>query len=1024
MKTQNVHLCVLAVVLLATMFLAACGAPAAATSVPPASRPPTPTPNPVPMETVRVSSAGFPGEGFMEIGEFSSEALANNLIGDTTTRRYYVYLPPGYDDTSKRYPVVYMMHYFSGRAGDWFNTFAEKLDDMIASGEAPEMIMVAPDGYNKFGGSMFMSSPTIGDYETYVTQEFVDRIDASYRTLPSNESRGITGCGMGGDSAAHLAFKYPDVFGTLASISGFYDYENNEWLQKETETIKALPEDFSDSGMSTMAGWYLAGAAIAAPNPDKPPFYLDMPFAIEDGKVEIIPEVWDKFIALDPMHEARTYQENLKELNAILIYHGNHDPEVSAEIAQGFSSLLVELGAEQDYLEVGGGHCDMDLEPVVRFFADNLVHEASEAEPVAEIPELISGFVDNDGVKIHYEVVGEGPPLVLVHWGSGSTKDWHIFGYVDALKDDYQLILIDMRGHGQSDKPHDPSAYDAETQVGDVLAVLDELGIEKANYFGYSLGANLGWALAKHAPDRFHSYILGGDAPSSWDDSEWAAWMLDTGAEGWARIIEDATREIGVWSPEINAAYAADDLEAVALNSKALNAEDYFVDLPDMQTPILLLVGTEDEEYWGMVYAEQSLPNATMAKMQDLNHAVGFMLSDQALPYITEFLAEVSAEEQAPASGMDDATVAKIEALVEKTMMNNYLPGLAIGIVKDGEVVYAEGFGVGNVEEENPVTTQSLFNVGHVTNLFTAAAVMQLVEQGLVDLDAPVTDYLPYFSLDDPRFTDIIVRQLLAHTSGLPGVGIEVDAEWKRMGHDNPDNEEGALERLVRGLDDVTLLADPGGTETMFSNISYDTLGDIIAKVSGQSYEDYMTANILEPLGMDQSTFILDDADAALLTTAYQRDAATNELSEWGFFPSNMQHNPAIGLISNVDDMTKWAAALLNGGELNGVRILQADTVAEMWSPTSHMGWGGIFQDFGTGWAVADVDGHRLGWMVGDVPGQISNIALAPDEDIAVVTMVNSFRFMGDDEPWYATDIGVAAVHELLGLDFEGIWTD
>jgi pimeloyl-ACP methyl ester carboxylesterase len=144
---------------------------------------------------------------------------------------------------------------------------------------------------------------------------------------------------------------------------------------------------------------------------------------------------------------------------------------------------------------------------------------------VAERPssEILSSFADNNGVKIHYEVEGQGPPLLLVHPASGATQVWRIIGFVDALKDDYRLILVDMRGHGKSNNPHDPAAYTAATQAFDIVAVLDELGIDKANFFGYSLGAKLGWALAKYAPERFQSFIIGAHIPVVWDDSGWAA---------------------------------------------------------------------------------------------------------------------------------------------------------------------------------------------------------------------------------------------------------------------------------------------------------------------------------------------------------------------------------------------------------------------------------------------------------------------------------------------------------------------
>jgi pimeloyl-ACP methyl ester carboxylesterase len=121
--------------------------------------------------------------------------------------------------------------------------------------------------------------------------------------------------------------------------------------------------------------------------------------------------------------------------------------------------------------------------------------------------------VTNRGVRIHYETIGNGPALVMHHGTFGSGADWIDLGYVDALKADHQVILPDSWGHGQSDKPHDPTAYDLALRTSDVLAVLDELGIQKADYFGYSLGGWIGFDLAKHAPDRFRSFIFGAAHP-------------------------------------------------------------------------------------------------------------------------------------------------------------------------------------------------------------------------------------------------------------------------------------------------------------------------------------------------------------------------------------------------------------------------------------------------------------------------------------------------------------------------------
>ena len=122
-------------------------------------------------------------------------------------------------------------------------------------------------------------------------------------------------------------------------------------------------------------------------------------------------------------------------------------------------------------------------------------------------------YAINDGVRIAYERVGSGPPIVLHHGFSGSRRSWREHGYVEALKGDYALLLLDARGHGTSDKPHAPAAYTDERRAGDVLAVLDDAGIERAIFWGYSMGGHVGYAIARDAPTRFRALIIGGMHP-------------------------------------------------------------------------------------------------------------------------------------------------------------------------------------------------------------------------------------------------------------------------------------------------------------------------------------------------------------------------------------------------------------------------------------------------------------------------------------------------------------------------------
>ena len=122
-------------------------------------------------------------------------------------------------------------------------------------------------------------------------------------------------------------------------------------------------------------------------------------------------------------------------------------------------------------------------------------------------------YARNQGVRISYEVEGDGPPLVLQHGSACSSAEWREMGYRDVLRRDYQFILIDARGHGASDTPHEPAAYTLPLRVTDVTAVLDALSIQQAHYFGYSMGGWIGFGLAKYAPERVRTLILGGAHP-------------------------------------------------------------------------------------------------------------------------------------------------------------------------------------------------------------------------------------------------------------------------------------------------------------------------------------------------------------------------------------------------------------------------------------------------------------------------------------------------------------------------------
>src|SRR5215472_515929 len=217
-------------------------------------------------------------------------------------------------------------------------------------------------------------------------------------------------------------------------------------------------------------------------------------------------------------------------------------------------------------------------------------------------------YAVNHGVRIHYRIEGDGPPLVLQHGFSDSLETWYETGYAETLKPDYRLILIDARGHGASDKPHLSDAYDRERNVEDIVAVLDDLDIRRAHYFGYSMGGRIGFAIARYAPDRFDSLILGGGSPYPQAQGG-PDRMLDALKQGAAAIPS-------IWGiaepPELIARLVKNDAEAlIACRTNALQSPGFSEILPSMTMPCLLFAGEADPVCEENRRCIRSMPNVT-----------------------------------------------------------------------------------------------------------------------------------------------------------------------------------------------------------------------------------------------------------------------------------------------------------------------------------------------------------------------------------------------------------------------------
>jgi pimeloyl-ACP methyl ester carboxylesterase len=256
----------------------------------------------------------------------------------------------------------------------------------------------------------------------------------------------------------------------------------------------------------------------------------------------------------------------------------------------------------------------------------------------------------NNGFRIHYEVEGEaaGEPLVIHPGFFGALEDWRDAEFVPALRDRYRLILLDPRGQGRSDAPHDLQDYAVPHRVGDVLAVMDAAGADRAHVWGYSMGASVGLALGKSAPRRLRSLILGGASPFHLPhDPETPDGLLADLRSGMPALVQAWETAIpGIWtSAGERERWLALDAEALIAARIQRLAEAYIekADLPGIETRTLLYAGSADspEARALLDLAARLMPHAETVLLPGLDHAAAGDRSDLVLPHVLPFLERV-----------------------------------------------------------------------------------------------------------------------------------------------------------------------------------------------------------------------------------------------------------------------------------------------------------------------------------------------------------------------------------------------
>jgi CubicO group peptidase (beta-lactamase class C family) len=306
------------------------------------------------------------------------------------------------------------------------------------------------------------------------------------------------------------------------------------------------------------------------------------------------------------------------------------------------------------------------------------------------------------------------------------------------------------------------------------------------------------------------------------------------------------------------------------------------------------------------------------------------------------------------------------------------IPGVAVGVWVHRQEVYA-CHGVTSIENPLDVDPDTLFVLGSVTKTYTATALMRLVAEGRVELDAPVRRYIPELELADERAAaEITVLNLLNHTSGL---------DWDLLVETGEGDD--ALAAFVAKLAELKLVAPPGA-RTSYSQAGYSLLGRVIEKVVGRPYEQAVASLVLEPLGLSHSFFLAQEVMTRRFAVGHNR-GEHKTLSVSRPWKGPRCRNPGGGLASSVSDQLRWARFHLGDGRAeSGVEILPAERLQQMKGPTAVLRGSTLGDAIGISWFLRDVDGVRTVGHGGSAIGQFAELLTVPARDFAVIALSNA----------------------------------
>lgn len=338
------------------------------------------------------------------------------------------------------------------------------------------------------------------------------------------------------------------------------------------------------------------------------------------------------------------------------------------------------------------------------------------------------------------------------------------------------------------------------------------------------------------------------------------------------------------------------------------------------------------------------------------------------------FAPAICAQDENNIPARDDyaAVAAELEPLIQRQMQDQQLPAFSIALVDGDSIVWARGFGYQDPDKKIPATAHTIYRVGSVSKLFTDVAIMQMVESGKVDLDAPVERYVPDFHPTNPFGKPITLRELMSHRAGLL-------RETPRGNYF--DSDAPSLQDTIRSLNSTTLVYAPG-TQLKYSNAGIAVVGYALQELNHQPFSEYLKRAVLVPMGMNESSFAPEPALVGNLAKAYM----------WSYdgltFPApkfELGIAPAGCMYSTVTDLAKFLTVLFNGGRSPNAQVLKRETLEQMWTP--QFATQGQKRGYGLGFAISELDGHRVIGHGGAIYGFATEVVGLPDEQLGVVTV-------------------------------------